>query len=104
MTLFCSAFYKFVGIENPAGLRPSLLAACVDRGIKGSILLAHEGINGTISGEAESLAGFFLWLRQDVRFADLQTKESPAGGHPFGRMKVRLKREIVTFGVPEADP
>jgi UPF0176 protein len=104
MTLFCSAFYKFVGIADPAGLRPSLLAACLDRGIKGSILLAHEGINGTISGAAESLSGFFLWLRQDPRFADLEIKQSPAGAHPFGRMKVRLKREIVTFGVPEANP
>jgi UPF0176 protein len=104
MTLFCSAFYKFVRIEDPAGLRPGLLAACLDRGIKGSILLAHEGINGTISGGAESLSDFFLWLRQDPRFADLETKESPAGAHPFGRMKVRLKREIVTFGVPAANP
>jgi UPF0176 protein len=104
MTLFCSAFYKFVAIGDPAGLRPSLLAACLQRGIKGSILLAHEGINGTISGEAENLSDFFLWLRQDPRFADLETKESPAGEHPFGRMKVRLKREIVTLGVPEACP
>ena len=104
MTLFCSAFYKFVGIVDPAGLRPGLLAACLDRGIKGSILLAREGINGTISGRVERLSDFFLWLRQDPRFADIETKESPAGAHPFGRMKVRLKREIVTFGVPEADP
>jgi UPF0176 protein len=104
MTLFCSAFYKFVRVADPAGLRASLLAACLDRGIKGSILLAPEGINGTISGAAESLADFFSWLRQDPRFADLETKESPAGAHPFGRMKVRLKREIVTFGMPEANP
>jgi UPF0176 protein len=104
MILFCGAFYKFVSIGDPAGLRPGLLAACVDRGIKGSILLAHEGINGTISGEAESLSDFFLWLRQDPRFADIETKLSPAPAHPFGRMKVRLKREIVTFGVPEANP
>jgi UPF0176 protein len=104
MTLFCSAFYKFVSIEDPAGLRPSLLAACLDRGIKGSILLAPEGINGTISGEAESLSDFLLWLRQDRRFSDLEIKQSPASAHPFGRMKVRLKREIVTFGVPEANP
>jgi UPF0176 protein len=104
MTLFCSAFYKFVRVADPAGLRASLLAACLERGIRGSILLAPEGINGTISGEAESLTDFFIWLRQDPRFADLETKESPAGAHPFGRMKVRLKREIVTFGVPEANP
>jgi UPF0176 protein len=104
MTLFCSAFYKFVHVADPAGLRPNLLAACLDREIKGSILLAHEGINGTISGEAESLSDFFGWLREDPRFADLDTKDSPASAHPFGRMKVRLKREIVTFGVPDANP
>jgi UPF0176 protein len=104
MALFCSAFYKFVTIADPAGLRPSLLSACFDRGIKGLILLAHEGINGTISGDAESLSDFFFWLRQDPRFADLETRESPAGTHPFGRMKVRLKREIVALGALEADP
>ncbi len=104
MTLICSAFYKFVEIADPAGLRPTLLSACAERGIKGSILLAHEGINGTVSGEPESLAGFFDWLRQDPRFAGLETKESPAKAHPFGRLKVRLKREIVTLGVPEANP
>ncbi len=104
MPLICSAFYKFAGIEDPAGLRPGLLEACAARGIKGSILLAHEGINGTISGEAENLAEFFAWLRQDARFADLETKQSPANAHPFGRMKVRLKREIVTLGVPDAHP
>src|SRR5262249_13817027 len=104
MTLFCSAFYKFVTIADPAGFRPGLVAACFDRGIKGSVLLPHAGIHGTISGEAASLSDFFLWLRRDPRFANLETKESPAGAHPFGRMKVRLKREIVAFGVPEADP
>jgi UPF0176 protein len=102
--MFCSAFYKFVEIADPAGLRPSLLAACNAREIKGSILLAQEGINGTISGEAEKLADFFTWLRQDPRFSDLETKESPSNGHAFRRMKVRLKREIVTLGVPEANP
>jgi UPF0176 protein len=104
MPFLCSAFYKFVEIAAPAELRPVLLAACAERGIKGSILLAHEGINGTLSGEAEQLAGFFGWLRQDPRFAGLETKESPATGHAFGRLKVRLKREIVTLGVPEANP
>ena len=58
MTLYCSAFYKFVGIDDPAGLRPTLLAACAAREIKGSILLAHEGINGTISGDAGKLSDF----------------------------------------------
>jgi UPF0176 protein len=104
MTLICSAFYKFVEIADPASLRPALLDACLARGIKGSILLAQEGVNGTISGEATDLRDFFEWLRNDPRFVDLETKESPAAEYPFGRMKVRLKREIVTLGVPEANP
>jgi UPF0176 protein len=104
MTLICSAFYKFAEIADPASLRPALLDACLAREIKGSILVAQEGINGTISGEDANLRDFFEWLRKDPRFADLETKESPAPGHPFGRMKVRLKREIVTLGVPEASP
>jgi UPF0176 protein len=104
MSLVCSAFYKFVDIADPAALRPALLGECSALQIKGSILLAHEGINGTISGEAANLSGFFTWLRQDPRFAGLETKESPTKEHPFGRLKVRLKREIVTLGVPEANP
>jgi UPF0176 protein len=104
MTLTVSAFYKFVEIADPAGLRPRLLEACSTHQILGSILLAPEGINGTISGEAESLSGFFAWLRADARFADVKTKESPAAEHPFRRLKVRLKREIVTLGAPEANP
>jgi UPF0176 protein len=104
MTLTVSAFYKFVEIADPAGLRPRLLEACSTRQILGSILLAPEGINGTISGEAESLSGFFAWLRADPRFADVKTKESPAAEHPFRRLKVRLKHEIVTLGAPEANP
>ncbi len=104
MTLYCSAFYKFVEIEDPVSLRPVLLDACNARQLKGSILLAHEGINGTISGDAEGLKDFFAWLGQDSRFTDIETKQSPAAAHPFGRMKVRLKREIVSLGVPEANP
>jgi UPF0176 protein len=104
MILTVSAFYKFVEIADPAGLRPMLFDACSARQIFGSILLAPEGINGTLSGEANSLTGFFSWLRSDPRFADLETKESPASAHPFRRLKVRLKREIVTLDVPDANP
>lgn len=104
MTLTVSAFYKFVEIAEPAGLRPGVLDACSTRNICGSILLAPEGINGTISGGAQDLAEFFDWLRIDPRFTDLETKESPATAHPFKRLKVRLKREIVTLDAPEANP
>ncbi len=104
MTLTVSTFYKFAWIEDPAALQQALLDACKARAIMGSILLAHEGINGTVSGEAQNLACFFAWLGQDPRFAGVATMETPAKAHPFGRTKVKIKREIVTFGVPEANP
>jgi UPF0176 protein len=104
MTVTVSAFYKFVEIERPAGLRAALFEACESRRILGSILVAAEGVNGTVSGQERDLADFFGWLRTDPRFADLETKDSHAKEHPFGLLKVKLKREIVTFGSPEAKP
>ncbi len=104
MNLTVSAFYKFVEIADPAGLRSLILEQCSARRLFGSILLAPEGINGTISGEIQNLSGFFAWLRSDSRFADLVTKESPSSMHPFRRLKVRLKREIVTLDAPDANP
>ncbi len=99
-----SAFYKFVTIDDCEALRVSLLDLCQRHGIKGTILLATEGINGTISGRAEDLRAVLAALRSDARFAGLVTKESYAGDHPFQRLKVKIKPEIVTFGAPEADP
>jgi len=68
------------------------------------LLLAHEGINGTIAGKPEDIRAILAYLRQDPRLADLEHKESWADSHPFYRMKVKLKKEIVTMGVPEVDP
>lgn len=104
MNVTVSAFYKFVAIDDFAALRDALLARCSGDDIKGTVLVAPEGINATISGPSGSITAFLGWLRSDRRFADLVSKESLAESHPFQRMKVRLKREIVTFGVPEADP
>ncbi len=73
-------------------------------GIKGTILIAHEGINSTISGTDEAIRSFLAHLRADPRFSDLVSKESYAPAHPFRRMKVKIKREIVTLNAPEADP
>jgi UPF0176 protein len=99
-----SAFYKFVRLEHFASLRAPLLAAARERGIRGTILLAPEGINGTIAGEPEALAGMMAFIRGFEEFADLESKESHAEDMPFQRMKVRLKKEIVTMGVPGIDP
>jgi UPF0176 protein len=99
-----SAFYKFVPLEHVASLRAPLLAAARERGIRGTILLAPEGINGTIAGEPAALASMMAFIRGFEAFADLESKESHAEDMPFQRMKVRLKKEIVTMGVPGIDP
>ena len=99
-----AAFYKFVEVSDYETLRAPLLAQCEARNVKGTILLATEGINGTIAGRVEDVRAVLTYLRADPRFADLEHKESPAPKMPFRRMKVRLKREIVTMGVPDVNP
>jgi UPF0176 protein len=93
-----------VHVDEPAALRDTIFAAMSSRGMKGTILVAHEGINGTISGAPEQMASFLAMLRADPRFADLVTKDATASEHPFQRLKVKLKREIVSIRAPEADP
>jgi UPF0176 protein len=104
MSWTVTAFYKFVTIDDPAAFRATLRDVCARNGIVGTVLLAHEGINGTVAGPAEGIAEFLAFLRADARFADLESKQSYAIEQPFKRMKVRLKREIVTLGQPDADP
>ncbi len=104
MTQIVATFYKFVSLPDYTDLRQPLLEYCLSQNIKGTILLAEEGINGTISGDRASLDAVLGWLRNDPRLADLETKESSAETPPFARMKVRLKKEIVTLGIPEVDP
>ena len=99
-----SAFYKFVALADFAELRQPILDACRGLGIRGSILLAAEGINGTIAGEPQKLTQAMGFLRSLPPFANLESKESHADSMPFGKMKVRLKKEIVTMGVPGVDP
>jgi UPF0176 protein len=99
-----SAFYKFVTIAAPAELQASLRELARDRGVKGTILLAPEGINATIAGPDASIRDMLAWLRADPRFADLVSKDSYADAIPFQRLKVKIKREIVTMRQPQADP
>ena len=98
-----AAFYKFVPLADPAQLREPLLASCEARGVQGLVLLAHEGINGTIAGAPADVRAVLAWLRADARLADLQHKEGFAQRPPFHRMKVRIKPEIVTMGVPDIE-
>ncbi|MGQ0456086.1 MAG: oxygen-dependent tRNA uridine(34) hydroxylase TrhO [Hyphomicrobium sp.] len=104
MAVVVCTFYKFVAIADCEALRASLFAVCQANDIRGTILLASEGLNATVSGGAESIARLRAALAGDPRFRDLTTKHSHADGHPFRRLKIRIKPEIVTFGAPDCDP
>ncbi len=99
-----AALYQFTAFPDPEALRASLLAACEEAGVKGTLLLAREGINGTIAGTDNALAAVLDTIRALPGCAGLDAKFSEAPQMPFGRMKVRVKREIVTMGEPDIDP
>jgi UPF0176 protein len=99
-----AALYKFARLPDFRELRPRLLELCQRHDIKGTLLLAEEGINGTIAGSRAGIGAVLGRLRADPRLADLEYKESFASEPPFLRMKVKLRREIVTMGVPDIDP
>ncbi len=104
MPFLTAALYKFVELPDFAALQAPLLAVCEAHGIKGTLLLAAEGINGTIAGLPDVVYAVLAYLRSDPRLATLEHKESWASAMPFYRMKVRLKKEIVTLGVPDVHP
>ena len=108
MSFLTAALYKFVELLDFAALQAPLMAVCEARGIKGTLLLAAEGINGTIAGRQADVHAVLDYLRTDPIFSnrlqELEHKESWASAMPFYRMKVRLKKEIVTLGVPDVHP
>lgn len=99
-----AAFYKFVALDDCPALRERLHTVAMRSGIKGTVLLAREGINGTVAGSRHAIDEFLRVLRSDSRLTDLEHKESLARSAPFARLKVRIKREIVTLGRPGIDP
>jgi UPF0176 protein len=103
-----AAFYQFASLPDFRDLREPLRALCSDLALKGSVLLAHEGINGTLAGSPEAIDQFVAALRHGDLFGGrldhLELKFSFATMMPFGRLKVRLKKEIVTFGHATTDP
>ncbi len=103
-SIVVAALYKFVTLDDYVALREPLLQTLLDNGVKGTLLLAEEGINGTVSGSREGIDALFAWLRSDPRLADIEHKESYCDEQPFYRTKVKLKKEIVTLGVPGVDP
>lgn len=99
-----AALYRFVAFDAPGDLQPLVQAECDAGGIKGTILLANEGINGTIAGTPDAIDAVVAFLRALPGCAELDVKYSHANELPFYRMKVRLKKEIVTLGVDGIDP
>ena len=99
-----AALYKFVRLDVFADLKDPILRQCLDAGLMGTLLLAHEGINGTIAGSRAGIDAVLEFLRDLPGLDGLEHKESLAPDNPFYRMKVRLKKEIVTMGVPDIDP
>ena len=107
-TYLTTAMYYFVSLPHFKTLREPLLNFCVSKGIKGTLLLADEGINGTVAGSEKSILELLDYLKTDPlfegNFKNLSHKESWSDKHPFYRMKVKLKKEIVTLGVPGISP
>ena len=99
-----AALYHFTRFSDPALLKPGLLACCTDNNVQGTLLLAHEGINGTIAGTRSDIKTVIAYIRSLPGCADLEWKEASSADAPFGKMKVRLKKEIVTMGQPNVDP
>ena len=98
------AMYKFVSLENFEELREPLKQVMLDNQVKGTLLLANEGINGTVAGSREGVDSLLAWLQQQPCLADIDYKESYTDDAPFSRTKVKLKKEIVTMGVEGIDP
>jgi len=100
----CAALYKFVEFNDFAEFREPLYQAMISNDVKGTLLLAREGINGTICGTRTGIDKVLDFLRQQAVFADLEHKESPSDTQAFYRTKVKLKKEIVTMGIDWVDP
>ncbi len=99
-----AALYKFASLDNFRELKAPLHDFCLQHEIRGTILLAAEGINGTVSGSRTAIDSLLAYLKTDPRLANLEHKESYCEHQPFYRTKVKLKKEIVTLGVPDIDP
>lgn len=99
-----AALYKFVKLPDYQEFAPHLKTHCDEHGLKGTLLLAEEGINGTVSGDRAGIDSLLAFLAADGRFDNLSHKESLYDEQPFYRMKVKLKKEIVTMGVNGIDP
>ncbi|MDG2339399.1 MAG: hypothetical protein P8N94_15665, partial [Gammaproteobacteria bacterium] len=99
-----AALYRFAKFPDYESYRAPLLELMLKHDVRGTLLLAAEGINGTIAGSRGGIDSVLDWLATDERFADIEAKESYVAENPFYRTKVKLKKEIVTMGVEDIDP
>ena len=104
MSCTITALYKFVKIPDPGTVRDKVYAYCQERGVLGTLLLASEGINGTIAGGHEEVEATLCYLRSYPCFHDMEHRESYATACPFSKLKVKVKSEIVTMGRPDISP
>ncbi|MGC1308207.1 MAG: rhodanese-related sulfurtransferase [Phormidesmis sp.] len=104
MPLTVATFYKFVALSDYVSLQQPLKEVCKSEGVKGTILLAAEGINGTIAGPRQGVEAVLCAIKSDPRLSDIDIKLSAAETFPFEKLKIRLKKEIVTMGLPEVSP
>ncbi|MEM0966757.1 MAG: rhodanese-related sulfurtransferase [Verrucomicrobiota bacterium] len=103
-SLLVTSLYRFIEVVDPPALRQRIYDAGVERGLKGTILVAPEGINGTIVGIEEEVERFLSYLETEEGITDIPIRESRCKEFPFQRWKVRLKKEIVTLGVEGVSP
>jgi UPF0176 protein len=104
--LVVAALYHFCPVSDIQQLRGQIKDRCQEWGIMGTLILAEEGINGTVAGHRQEMDALLAFLRKDGRFPGLEHKESylPGDSKPFLRLKIKIKKEIVTLGLPEVDP
>lgn len=95
-----TTYYKFTQLDDPLSIRVKLLKFCIKNSIKGTILLAEEGINSTVTGTREAVDALYQFISTIPEFADMQYKESYADEIPFKRLKVKVRKEVVVFRMP----
>ncbi|WP_127151190.1 sulfurtransferase, partial [Xanthomonas euvesicatoria] len=99
-----TAAYQFVTIQDPQTLADGVRAQAEQHALKGSVLVAEEGINLFLAGAAEQIGAFYAWLQADARFAQMRIKYSESAHQPFARLKVKIKPEIISFRRDDASP
>ncbi|MFK7965204.1 MAG: rhodanese-related sulfurtransferase [Burkholderiaceae bacterium] len=99
-----AAFYRFASIDDCAAFQAKVNQQCVEYDLRGTMLIAHEGINATLAGSVSGIDAVLAWLQADERFADFKIKISWASEQPYRRLKVKVKNEIIRMNKPDIDP